>query len=93
MTRKIYAVVVVAVIQGSLIGCHMRYKKVKYVNKPLGFIDPLKRATYILHKAGYTQREIKELFSSNKSLTRINVYIEQAYREIAEHPFSSVNTL
>ena len=70
----------------------MKYKKIKYVNKPLGFIDPIKRATYILHKAGFTQRQIKDLYSSNKSLTRINAYIDQAYREIAEHPFSSDGT-
>ena len=69
----------------------MKYKKVKYVNKPYEWITPRRRAIFILHTAGFTHDEIKELFSSNISRVAITKHIKEAYREIEDHPFASYN--
>jgi len=53
-----------------------------FVNKPFERLPIKQRAVFILHLAGFTQREVSKLLKT--SLRDINTYISRGYKEYGE---------
>ena len=54
-------------------------KRPKYINKPFHLLPLKQRAIFILHLAGFTQREIASLIRT--SVSTINYYICRSYEK------------
>ena len=56
-----------------------KYQRRKLINKPFNRLDPKVRAIFILHLAGFTQREIRKLLITDMNF--VNRAIAKAYEE------------
>ena len=71
-------------VSGSVTTERGRMKRPKYINRPFTRLPLKQRACFILHLAGFTQREMLRVLSV-ASFKTINAYIKHGIEEYGEN--------